>query len=143
MFILDPGSEYFQTGFRVQVKKIPNSRSGSALKNLSIFRPKNCIGKMIWDTYPGSGFFFSIPGPESRCQKVTGSRLRTRNTVNTANSNIPKTLGRVRGGATCTPCAAQRSTRNWSASADSSSCPGAGNCFPVALCSAGRNSTWA
>jgi hypothetical protein len=97
---------------------------------------------MIWDNHPGSGFF-PIPCPGFRGQKSTGSRIQIRNTVKTVNSNIPKTLGRVRGGATCTPFAAQRSTRNWSASADSSSSPGAGNCFPVALCSAGRNSTCA
>jgi hypothetical protein len=42
MFITDPGSEFFHPvpdpGSRV--KKIPDSGSGSLLKNLSIFNPK-------------------------------------------------------------------------------------------------------
>ncbi len=35
-----PGSEFFHPGSRV--KKIPDPGSGSASKNLSIFKPKNC-----------------------------------------------------------------------------------------------------
>jgi hypothetical protein len=57
MFILYSGSEYFHTGSRIQVKKISDPRSGSAIKNLSIFRPKNCLGKMIWDIIPDPDFF--------------------------------------------------------------------------------------
>ncbi len=76
-----PGFEFFQPGSRD--KKIPDSGSGSASKNLGIFNPKNCfssLGNMIRDDHPESGsWILPIPDPGSRGQKGTGSRIRIRN----------------------------------------------------------------
>ncbi len=75
-----PWSEFFHTG------------SGSASKNLSNIKPKNCflaLGKIIWDVHLGSQIqIFSTPDPGAKStasrgqkstvpqgQKSTGSRI--------------------------------------------------------------------
>jgi hypothetical protein len=78
---VDPGSKIFHP--RSRVKKISDSGSGSALKNLSIFNPKNCFkaqGKIIFDVHPGSGSgFVSLPIPDQGVKKAPdpGSRSAT------------------------------------------------------------------
>ncbi len=50
-----PGSEFFHPGSRIQGQKDPES--GSASKNLSIYKPKNCLevlGNVIRDVHPRS-----------------------------------------------------------------------------------------
>ena len=57
------------------------------------------------------------------------------------NVNLPRRRGSVSGGATRIPSWRQRSSRKWWASSDSNSSPAAGKVLPVALASAGRNSS--
>ncbi len=63
-FIPDPNFSIPDPGSRV--KTIPDTGSGSASKNLSIFNPTNCycaLRNMIRDVHPESGsWFFTHPG---------------------------------------------------------------------------------
>jgi hypothetical protein len=64
-------------GSQIQGQKEPGS--GSASKNLSFCNPKNCfhaLRKIIWDVYPGSGFF-PIPDPGVKIALDTGSGSTT------------------------------------------------------------------
>jgi hypothetical protein len=71
ILIVYPGSEYFHPGSRV--KKIPDPRSASASKNLSIFNPKivfKALGNMFWDVNPRILILIFYPS------RIPGSRLR-------------------------------------------------------------------
>jgi hypothetical protein len=65
-----PGSEFFPSRILPaypgsRVKKIPDPGSGSALRNLSVFNPKNCfqaLGNKIRDIHPRSGSRIRILG---------------------------------------------------------------------------------
>jgi hypothetical protein len=80
----DPSLFFFNSGSRVI--KIPDPRSASESKNLSIFNPKKLflqtdLGCSSWIPDPDP-HFFPIPDldPETSGQKSTGSRIRIRNT---------------------------------------------------------------
>jgi hypothetical protein len=87
MFILDPNLSIPDPGFRV--KKIPDPGSGSAAKNLSIFKPKNLYdpgvhpGSIILIFYPSrtpDPGVKKAPAPGPRGQKGNRSRVRICNT---------------------------------------------------------------
>ncbi len=68
MFIPDPN--VFHPGSWIRIFSIPDSKLAEIWSGLLIPNPD-----------PGSCFFLPIPGPGSRLQKDTGSRIRIRNTA--------------------------------------------------------------
>ncbi len=66
---------------RIQGQKVQDLGSGSASREFGVFNPKifyKVLGNMIWDVYPGSGFFpFRIlnPGVKKTLDPGSGSAI--------------------------------------------------------------------
>ncbi len=79
---------------RIQIKKIPDPRSGSASKNLSIFNPNHCfqaLKNIFRDVHPGSGSWFFYPSRIPGIRKSPDPGVRIHNTE-TSKPNLKKSL---------------------------------------------------